>query len=160
MLRINRIVSDFENSSEIKDLGFEDCLFVGTFLKMMSDLCVDLTVPSVCPFSEDLAWAVEDLPAWLGNADVEAAPRMKAELVAFFEFAARTKALEHAARWLEFLRSMDLVGALRHTMRTDPRLTKKTFAKPTPKPKSKPKSKNKNKNKRLRKQCAKRRAQR
>ncbi len=121
-LRSEKLSVDFDGSSENHEIGALPNRFLRPFFKMMSDLSCDVTTPSECEFSRELAYAVEDLPVWSRTTGHEAAEQMRDELVAFFRFASRTDAVPDAQEWLAFLTDIDLVERLEYTMQNDPRL--------------------------------------
>lgn len=122
--RIAAAVSAFADSPEaVHALGDRPPRYLGPFLKMMADLCWDLTVPQEAGFSADTARElIVDLPVWSRTADLEEAPRMCEELRAFFAFASRTGAVADAASWLAVVDEPDLDDVFRYTMETDRRL--------------------------------------
>ncbi len=127
-LRVDTLVNDFDRSPENHDIGALPNRFLRPFFKMMSDLSCDITTPSDCEFSRELAYAVEDLPVWSQATGREAAEQMREELLAFFRFASRTDAIPDAQEWLAFLTSFDLVERLEYSMQHDPRLQPKKIS--------------------------------
>lgn len=130
--RIHHTVSAFARSRELEiSLGGQPPCYLSSFLQMMSDLCWDLTEDDDFGFAPDLAEeTIGELPVWSRCADPGEAPRMAAELRAFFAFAARTDAVADAASWCDFVAGHDLEGKFRHTMRTDRRLQQPVRSRP------------------------------
>ncbi len=122
--RIHAMVSTFARSPEVESLpGGSPPRYLSSFLKMMSDLCWDLTEPDDVGFAEHLARdLIGEVPVWSQTADPAEALFMTAELRAFFAFARRTGAVKDAAAWLAFVTELDLDHIFRHTMETDRRL--------------------------------------
>lgn len=121
--RIDALIDAFAGSPELAALGEPEPCYLGAFLKMMSDLCWDLTDDDGASFDKVLARElVFELPVWSHTADFDEAPRMTAELRAFFAFAERTGAVRDAARWQELLAADDTDDQFRFTMEHDRRL--------------------------------------
>lgn len=94
---------------------------------MTQDLCWDLTDEDDDGyFNPDTARELLDqLPVWSQTAELDEAPRMAAELRAFFRFAERTKCVKTASRWAELLGADDIEKLLRYTMLHDRRLRRR-----------------------------------
>jgi len=127
-VRIHRITSAFARSVELAEyLDGQPPRYLPEFLQMASDLCWDLTDEEEgCHFFPDLARELlGDLPVWSQTADPAEAPKMRAELRAFFRFAERTRCAPNPSEWSEVLAADDIDEMFRFTMLHDRRLRPK-----------------------------------
>jgi hypothetical protein len=124
--RMASLLTAFGASPECRARLGEPPRYVRAFLQMMSDLCCDLTDPAESSFSDLSApELLPDLPVWARTADLEEADRMVVELIALFEFGARTGSISDAHAWHELIADdTGLPEIFRRTMRTDARLRK------------------------------------
>ncbi len=117
--RIERTVSAFEASPErVALLAGQTAHHLTGFLKVQANLAWDLTDPDE-PSKEPDPSDIELVPHVARIVDPDEAPKLLAELRAFFAFAQRTQTVQGAGQWRQLLEGDDMEPMLRRAIETE-----------------------------------------